>query len=84
MPHFKEQIQTKKGLLTFYFNRIFTVSGTIYHISARGGALTHYFMMEAGGGVWSFTDVTALPDWIIILRVKLEDALIKHLSEDAT
>jgi hypothetical protein len=52
-------------------------------VSARGGILTHYFMMEGGGDVWSFIDVAALPDWIIALRVKLEDAITKHLNEDA-
>jgi hypothetical protein len=84
MPYFKELIQTEKGLLTFYFNRIFTVSGIKYHVSARAGKLTHYFMMEDGGGVWGFTDATALSDWIIELRPKLEDAIKKHLNEDAT
>jgi len=81
MSSFTKNIETQKGGLTFYFNRIYTVNGVKYHVSVRNGRFTHYFMMEDGNEQWHFTDITALPDWIIILERKLENVIHQHLQE---
>jgi hypothetical protein len=38
-------------------------------------------MMEDGNEQWHFTDITALPDWIIVLERKLENVIHQHLLE---
>ena len=81
MPHFVNRIQTGKGTLNFYFNRIYTVDGTKYHVSVVNGALSHYFIMQDGGERWDFSDITILPQWLIELRTKLETAINNHLQE---
>ena len=80
MSNFTKNIQTQKGVLTFYFNRIYTVNGLKYHVSARDGRLSHYFMMGDGSEQWHFTDVTYLPGWIIELEGKLEEVINEHLK----
>jgi len=80
MSSFTKNIETPKGVLTFYFNRIYTVNGIKYHVSARSGRLSHYFMMEDGNEQWHFTDITVLPQWIISLERKLEEAINEYLK----
>lgn len=81
MPQFTKHIQTERGMIPFYFNRIYTVNGTKYHVTVRDGKSTHYFMMGDGNGQWHFSDITFLPDWVMVLERKLEEAIIEHLRE---
>jgi hypothetical protein len=81
MSHFNKQIPTKKGLLNFYFNRIYTVAGMKYHVSVRHGNSPHYFMMGDGKEHWHFSDPKILPEWIIELESFLEEAINEHLKD---
>jgi hypothetical protein len=79
MPHFKKQMETSQGLKNFYFNRIYTIDGTKYHISVRGSAhnATHYFMMSERNGGWFISQDTA--DWVMDVERELEAAINDHL-----
>jgi hypothetical protein len=81
MSYFTKNIQTQKGVLTFYFNRIYTVNGAKYHVSARDSTAAHYFMMAGGNEQWHFSDSTELPEWIIELEKELEKAINNHLKD---
>jgi hypothetical protein len=78
MPHFTKEITTHRGTFNFYFNRIFTVNGTKYHVSVRGGGITYYFMMEEEDGKWKVSTIPMPSNWIIDLETELEKAILEH------
>jgi hypothetical protein len=80
MPQFAKYIQTQKGILSFYFNCIYTVNGTKYHVSVRDKKSTHYFMMGDGDEQWHFSDKKLLPAWIVVLERNLEEAINEYLT----
>jgi hypothetical protein len=81
MSYFTKNLETDNGVLTFYFNRIYTVNGPKYHVSVRDGKLSHYFMMGDGNNEWHFSDPTVLPQWIRVLQKNLEEAINQHLKD---
>jgi hypothetical protein len=81
MSNFTKNIQTQKGLITFYFNRIYTVNGVKYHVSVRDNKTSYYFMMEGSDEQWNFLDDTPLPHWIIELEKELKNAINAHLKD---
>jgi len=82
MPHFTKRIETTEGSSVFYFNRIYTVNGTRYHVSVRNNSGIHYFMMEDRNGSWVISNTSTLPNWIMEREKELEKAIIEHLAID--
>ena len=65
----------------FFFNRIYTVHGMRYHISVMdGNGQTFAFNMEQKNGSWKIIDAPKLPDWIITIESKLQDAIEKSVD----
>jgi hypothetical protein len=81
MPHFSKHITTPVGNRTFYFNRIYTVNGVKYHVSAQDG-ISYYFMMKERNGSWIIdVDKDGIPDWIMEVEKELERAIYEHLGK---
>ena len=70
-----------KRTYVFHFNRIYTVNGIRYHVSAKTqGQISHYFMMEEKNGGWYFTDIALLPQWLVEMERKFEAAIQENIK----
>jgi len=66
----------------FYFNSVDTTTGIRYYISVVDeDGHTHVFTMEQDGSSWKITNAARLPDWIMNIQKKLEDAIIEHTGK---
>jgi hypothetical protein len=79
--NFKKSITSFDGTVNvFHFNRIFSASGFMYHVSVkRFYHISHYFLMEQKDDTWFFTDATVLAQWIIELEPKLAVAILENV-----
>jgi hypothetical protein len=76
MRNFTKHIKTEQGLVTFSFNRVYTVEGTKYFVSTRNKTfISRFFQMENKSGVWAFRDVSEVPEWVMPLESKLADII---------
>lgn len=80
MPHFTKHIATSIGRLEFFFNRIYTVNGTRYHVSVKDDQrLTHTFYMEIKNSNWEIVKVPSQPPhWVLEVEQELATAIDNH------
>ena len=79
MPHFTKHIDTSIGRLEFFFNRIYTVNGTRYHVSVKDGKrVTYTFYLETKNDTWQVVKVPTPPDWILAVESDLARVVEKH------
>jgi hypothetical protein len=80
MTHFTKRIQTSKGHLSFFFNRLFTADGLRYHVSVvDNNRKAIMFNMEQSEGRWYFVNPANCPDWLVNIEPLLSDCIIEHL-----
>ena len=82
MPHFTKLLHTKEGNVIFYFNRIYTVEGTRYHVSVMDTTRHSFaFNMQENRGTWKMVNTGSCPEWIIKLEPEISNAIIEHIAE---
>ena len=80
MQDFTTRIFIEEGFhAKFVFNGIYTVNGVRYHVSVTDiNGQTYAFNMEEKNGKWTIIDGPKVPDWIVTLENKLEEAILKN------
>jgi hypothetical protein len=69
------------GWRTFYFNRIYTSNGTIYHVSVQD-EISYYFVMNGRNGSWFIDNAKdTIPYWVAEAEKELAKAIIEHLKQ---
>ena len=79
MQDFTKRIAIQEGFKPeFLFNQIYTVHGVRYYVSVKDkDRRTLAFNMEEKNGRWKIVDAPKVPDWIINIEDKLEEAILK-------
>ena len=80
MSVFTTSLKTPEGMVSLTFNRIYTVHGPIYFISATGRSIRHQFQMEERDGKWRLVQETKVPDRLYPYEDELAKAIIDHLQ----
>ena len=81
MSNFSKTIQTEKGIMNFYFNRVYTPDGARYHVSAmakNNRAVICY--MEQRGDEWHLVMRDANAPWLTEIENELSRAIREHRS----
>ena len=69
MTRFTRRLDTQQGLLSFYFNEIFTAAAVRYHVSVVGRDNKVYMTnMEKKGEQWVMVSPETCPHWIAVLE----------------
>jgi hypothetical protein len=81
MQNFSKRIPIEKGFSPeFFFNRMYTVNGISYHVSVVDRyRQSHFFNMEQKSNLWRIVDAPKVPDWIMNIEKKLEEAIFESL-----
>jgi hypothetical protein len=78
MPSFTKRIPTSAGTLQFYFNRIYTVNGVRFHVSAVDRKnKSHPFLMQEENDAWHIVEDPNIPQWIKDIEGNLNVAIKK-------
>ena len=81
MQSFKERILIEHGFTAeFFFNRIYTVSGSRFHIFLKDhNKQSFFFNMDLDiSGSWKIINAPKIPNWILDLEKQLETSIIEH------
>lgn len=82
MQHFTEKIRTEHGLLNFYFNRIFTINGTRFHVSVIDPQRkAHIFYLYKENFSWKILNIQDCPIWIAELETDLSATISNYQAE---
>jgi hypothetical protein len=82
MPTFMKRILTEEGNCSFLFNRIYTVHGLRYFISATSKTyVASYFNMEKVGGDWMIVDDGKVDGYIKQVEPELVEAIKEHEAD---
>ena len=80
MHNFSKRISIEAGFsLEFLFNRIYTADDIRYHVSVMDRNGNYYFTMEQSNGAWRIVNAPKVPDWIMGVEKKLENAIIENM-----
>lgn len=67
-----------RGGVQFTFNRIFTLEGVVYFVTARSkDSLLTVFKMEERNGMWRIDDTRKVARWITSVEAELEKAILE-------
>ncbi len=82
MQNFTKRILVLQGFNPeFFFNRIYTVKGTIYHVSVLDKKRhTYIFNMEQRDSKWKIINAAKFPGWIMNVEHELENAIFGSLT----
>ncbi len=81
MQNFTERLESDGVFYNFYFNRIYTVFGTSYHISVTGKEhRASFFNMVHKNKRWVLQHPENCPNWIVDLEKELEKVILKSLE----
>jgi hypothetical protein len=81
MHHFTQRIRVPLGYFNFYFNRIYTIDGVLFHVSVIDNLKKlHMFNMTEFNGKWIIANPANCIQWIVVLENELSDAIIQHLN----
>ena len=76
----KEICITNNFCPEFIFNGLHTIAASRYYISVLDDERHSYFFnMEEKGGSWKIIDAPKVPDWIMAIEKKLEDAIFENM-----
>jgi hypothetical protein len=81
MQNFSKRITIERGFSPeFFFNRMYTVKGIGYHVSIVGrDRQSYFFSMEQTADGWRIVNAPRLPDWIMNIEKKLEEAIFESM-----
>jgi hypothetical protein len=81
MQNFSKRILIENGFNPeFFFNRMYTVNGINYHVSVVDRYRQAYFFnMEQTSDRWRIVNAPKVPDWIMNIEKKLEEAIFESL-----
>lgn len=82
MQHFIKRILIEEGFNPeFFFNRIYTVKGIVYHVSVVDkNKKSFFFNMEQTSEGWRIVNAPKLPDWIMNVEKDLEATISENLT----
>ena len=81
MENFTKHVLVAQGFYPeFFFNKIHTATGLRYHVSVKDKENNPYFFdMEEKEGKWKIIDAPKVPDWIMNIEQKLENAIFENI-----
>lgn len=85
MKYFTERMRTQLGYLNFYFNKLFTVEGTRYHVSVTDAQKKlHIFQLYKENKSWKILNKNDCPFWITELEPEFNILISKFtkMKED--
>ena len=64
MSVFTKSLDTTNGNVSFTFNRVYTVDGSIYLIWCKGPSIRYIIHMEKIDGEWKIAQLPKAPGWL--------------------
>ena len=80
VPHFSIRVITDDGTVTFSFNRIYTIDGTIYIVffTDIDHKVKQFQMAQSRHRQWAILNKVVYFDWLVSLEKELVNAIIEH------